>query len=162
METKRKLASAVAAAVILLLAAAPAWTATPEEIQTSIGDGIEWLVAQQYSDGSWHDGSYVSATAFAVIKLEEYAFELGYESPFDPDYAYHANVEAGLNYIFTNANMTAISPQPAGDPDTDGDGLGICFSGGGNLRHRHIHDGHRSQQGARQNRHQRASSSPDL
>jgi hypothetical protein len=101
---------------------------TEEEIEASIAAGIAWLANEQNSDGSWGTYNYVSHTALAVIKLEDRAFELDYESPFDPDYPYKTHVEAGLNYIFENAYIFYIWPQLAGDPDTDGDSIGVYFS----------------------------------
>jgi len=90
---------------------------TPEEIEASVQNGIEWLVEQQNPDGSWYNPwEPVASTAFAVVKLEDRAYELGYESPFDPEYPYNSNVEAGLDYILSQAVA-----HPAG---------GICFTTG--------------------------------
>ncbi len=75
---------------------------TEEEIEASIELGLSWLVAQQsLADGSW-EGS-VARTGFAVVKLEDRAFELGYDSPFADDYPYKDNVINGLDYIFSRA-----------------------------------------------------------
>ena len=123
-------------AIFLLCAAVDSSTvaATPEEIETSIEAGINWIAAQQNTDGSWvswvEEGDYassVSPTAFAVIKLAEYALEVGYDSPFDPCYPYNEAVEEGLGYIYSHAHIINISPQPAGNPDGDGDGNGVHF-----------------------------------
>ncbi|HEY65247.1 MAG TPA: terpene cyclase/mutase family protein, partial [Caldilineae bacterium] len=89
----------------------------PGAVQEAIDKGIAWLVAQQNPDGSWGNGEYVAVTAFAVLKLEDRAFELGYESPFDPAYQYSQNVIDGLNYIFSQAASY-------------GSGTGICFAKG--------------------------------
>ena len=104
--------------------------ATDEEIQTSIDDGIAWLVAQQNSvTGAWQD---VPRTGFVLIKLQDRAYELDYESPFDPGYPYSDNVIAGWQYLLTaGAWQQAISVQPAGDPDSNGNGYGISFSNSG-------------------------------
>ncbi len=101
-----------------------ATSATKEEIEASINAGIAWLVAQQNADGSWGSYNRVACTGLAVIKLEDRAFETGFD-PFDPAYDYSANVIAGLDFIFRNASRIGIGPQPAGDPDTDGDGIGV-------------------------------------
>jgi hypothetical protein len=91
--------------------------------------GLDWLVAQQNPDGSWGVGDQVGKTGLALVKLEERAFELGYD-PFDPDYEYSENVIAGLDFIFSEASVLRIVPQPAGDPDTNGNGIGVQFGWG--------------------------------
>jgi hypothetical protein len=115
-------------ALLVSLVAIPTQAATPEQIDNSIDSGITWLVAQQQGDGSWEDTG--SLTGFAVLKLEDKAFEDGYASPFDEAYPYHQNVIDGLNYIFGLLDDIAISNQAAGDPDTNGNGIGIyCTMG---------------------------------
>ncbi len=117
MWTKRNLVSGILAVAILLLAVMPARAATEEEIEQAIVDGLAWLAAQQNPNGSWSAGwEPVAITAFAVVKMEEQAFELGYDSPFDPEYEYSQNVIDGLDYLFTQAG--------AGAPG------GICFAPG--------------------------------
>ncbi len=113
--------------VLLLFCAGPAVAATPEEIGTSIDDGIDWLVSVQNADGSWGPGGSdrFGTTGLILVKLEDRAFELGYDGPFDPEYPLKANVEDGLDYLLASASTVAISPQVAGDPDTDGDDLGV-------------------------------------
>jgi hypothetical protein len=73
-----------------------------DEIEQAIDRGIVWLVEQQEEDGSWPYWEDVAGTAFALVKLEDRAFELG-SSPFDPGYAYSGNVVAGLDYLFSRA-----------------------------------------------------------
>ncbi|UCG94322.1 MAG: hypothetical protein JSW13_00710 [Candidatus Aerophobus sp.] len=109
-----------------------ATSATKEEIEASIDAGIAWLVAQQNADGSWGYYSYyqVASTGLAVIKLEDRAFELGFDSPFDPGYPYSANVIAGLDFLFSNAHTISIIPQPAGNPDTNGNNIGVYIARG--------------------------------
>jgi len=103
-------------------------------IPASIESGIRWLVSQQNADGSWGTsqgdlkGEMVATTSFVLVKLEEYAFEHGYTSPFDDAYPYNQNVINGLNYLFSQAKSISISAQPAGNPDANGDGIGISFS----------------------------------
>ncbi len=111
--------------LLVSLIAMPALAATPEEIEQSIVDGLAWLVGVQNTDGSWGGSNRIACTGFAVMKLEDRAFELGYDSPFDPEYPYRANVIDGLDFLFKNVHTIGINPQPAGDPDTDGDGIGV-------------------------------------
>jgi len=127
----KKILSTVLTAIIVLSAfsamCTPASAATEEEIEQAIVNGTAWLAAQQNPDGSWPGDwgwNSVATTGFAVLKLEMYAKELGYD-PFDPEYEYSNNVVAGLNYIFANAHNINISVQPAGDPDTNGNGIGV-------------------------------------
>jgi hypothetical protein len=104
--------------LLVVLVAIPAQAADPEDIEASIVKGLEWLAAQQDPDGWWPGFEPVARTGFAVVKLEDRAFELGFESPFDPDYEYSENVINGLNYIFSQAG-------------SHGPGTGICFTLGG-------------------------------
>jgi len=136
MKTSNRKSNAVLCLLLLVLVPvkAPAVAATPSEIDAAIGAGLEWLVAQQNLDGSWDSWveetefqAWLSPTAFAVIKLGEYARELGYDSPFDPNYLYHEAIDKGLEYIFQRAEIVDINNQPAGNPDSDGDGNGVCF-----------------------------------
>ena len=89
--------------------------------------GLAWLVSQQNIDGSWGHTYPVATTAFAVLKLETYARELG-RAPSDPGFQYATQVARGLDYLFNAAQTTAIGPQPAGNPDTNGNGYGLSFS----------------------------------
>lgn len=121
--------------VVVLALGSAGRAATQVEIDAAIQKGIEWLIAQQNADGSWlswvEDNEYqssISPTAFAVIKLGEYAQELGYDSPFNPNYAYHEAIDKGMRYVFENAHVVDINSQPVGNPDSDGDGLGVYFS----------------------------------
>jgi hypothetical protein len=103
--------------LLIGLAPMPTQAATPEEIEESIQNGLDCLVPQQKDDGSWGDWEKVAKTAFAVVKLEERAIELGYGSPFNPEYPYSENVKKGLDYIFKHAATYG--------PDT-----GVCFDQG--------------------------------
>ncbi|GAI88240.1 unnamed protein product, partial [marine sediment metagenome] len=127
---KRKILSILVAVMLLSsLTVMPVQAADPDDIEASIVKGLEWLVAQQDAvSGSWGGGYVmVSETAFAVVKLEDRAFELGYSGPFDPTYPYKENVEKGLDYLFTNAATVDIAVQPAGDPDTNDNDIGVKF-----------------------------------
>ena len=113
MENKKKGITAIIFATILIasvFAVTPtAQAASDAQINTAIAKGITWLVAQQSPiDGSWGSSNIVAHTAFAVLKLETYAIEQG-KSPFDPTYAYHTNVQAGLDYLFDNAVLETLA-----------------------------------------------------
>jgi len=102
-------------------------TVTRATVEEAIADGVDLLAAQQNPDGSWGTYYQVAKTALAVLKLETHAMDLGYASPFDVGYAYAGNVQAGLDFLFANAYITDITPQPAGDPDTNQNGIGVYF-----------------------------------
>ena len=125
---RRVLITILSVIMLLGLMTFPVQAATEEEIQDSIEAGIDWLASIQNGDGSWSYYEYVAHTGLVLIKLEDRAFELGYDSALDPAYAYSSNVIAGLNYLYSQAHIVAIGPQPAGDPDTNGNGEGIYFS----------------------------------
>ncbi|MHA2143015.1 MAG: prenyltransferase/squalene oxidase repeat-containing protein [Candidatus Thorarchaeota archaeon] len=81
--------------------------ASETEIEDAIELGLDWLVEQQYPDGSWHssDMPVEAITAFVLIKLQDRAYELG-KNPFqetetEPDYyEYAPNVNDGWDYLF--------------------------------------------------------------
>ncbi|MFC2032131.1 TRAP transporter substrate-binding protein DctP [Chloroflexota bacterium] len=95
--------------------------------EEAIADGIAWLATQQNEDGSWGAEYPLAKTGLAVLKLNSHATDLGFSSPFYPEYLYIAEAQAGLNYIFSNAYTTSIGTQPAGNPDLDGDTIGVYF-----------------------------------
>jgi hypothetical protein len=124
-----------------------------EDIQASIDLGISWLVGNQNLDGSWGAWPYdVAYTGFALIKLQDRAYELGYEDPFDPEYPYSDNVIAGWEYIFkTDPDGVALRVLKRGmvdqdhtggasgtldDPDSNGNGYGLTF---GTYDHTHTY-----------------------
>lgn len=112
---KRRIVSiAVALGLLVGLTVFPAQAATEDEIEQSITDGCAYLAWAQNPDGSWGKQDQVAKTGLAVIKLEERAFE-EFESPFDEDYVYSSNVIAGLDYIFSQAGLSACctNPDPA-------------------------------------------------
>jgi hypothetical protein len=74
------------------------------EIEQAVTKGIAWLVEQQYEDGSWPWNPGV--TAFALIKLQDRAFELGYD-PFDTEsYEYAHNVINGWSNLLGHSEYT--------------------------------------------------------
>ena len=114
---KKVLFPILALSLVLAMASAaiPAQAADEADIQASIDDGVSWLVDQQDPiDGSWGDEHEVARTGFAVVKLEDLAFERGM-SPFDPAYEYSSNVTAGLDYIFGEAGWDACGLRFQGD-----------------------------------------------
>ncbi|MBT8506942.1 hypothetical protein AZH53_00665 [Methanomicrobiaceae archaeon CYW5] len=115
---------------LVLLCTGAGAAATPGEIGDSIDDGIDWLVSVQNADGSWGPAGSdrYGTTGLILVKLEDRAFELGYDGPFDPDYPLKDNVEDGLGYLLPYANTMAISVQAAGNADTNGNGLGVSVN----------------------------------
>jgi uncharacterized repeat protein (TIGR01451 family) len=109
--------------------------ATEAEIEQAIVDGLAYLASVQNPDGSWSVPSYVPAkTCMILTKFQDRAYELGYESPFDPAYEYHQNVIDGWTYIFSDTIVLSqqTNVQPAGDPDSNGNGYGLYIYGEGN------------------------------
>jgi hypothetical protein len=123
--------------------------ATKGEIEQAVARGVAWLANEQNDDGSWGedwvddegnrtDADKTARTCFALVKLEERAYELGdYESPFDPAYPYSGNVIRGWQYVFDVSLVHAQTLSVQGhngnwdDPDTNGNGYGIYFDTGG-------------------------------
>jgi photosystem II stability/assembly factor-like uncharacterized protein len=91
----------------------PAGAATEAEIDAAIAKGVNYLVPLQSTggapSGAWPgDGFYAANTGFAVTALEHDAERLG-KSPLDPSYAHAANVQNGLNYLFSSATYDAAN-----------------------------------------------------
>jgi hypothetical protein len=129
------------------------YAVTDDEIAASIESGIQWLSYGQWTgddtypaDGGWgypEEWERTAMTGFALIKLQERAYELGYDSPFDPEYEYSDQIIAGWEYIFSVDEggdplyvvVEQLSPQDhtegasgsVDDPDTNGNGYGIGF-----------------------------------
>lgn len=104
--------------------------ASEEDIEASIELGISYLASVQNPDGSWGNGYLVSKTGLAVLKLIDYVKEVpGIDSWTDPDYVYHSNVSAGLDFLFREGYYVDISVQTYGDPDTLDNDKGITFNG---------------------------------
>ncbi|MBW1818281.1 MAG: LPXTG cell wall anchor domain-containing protein, partial [Deltaproteobacteria bacterium] len=82
-------------------------------------------------------------TCFVLLKLEERAYELVYDSPFDQDYPYWENVVAGWQYVFNSSRTLKQTPLglqdhtalpgtgTVDDPDTNSNGYGVYFVGSG-------------------------------
>jgi hypothetical protein len=118
---------AVALVLNLALAGPPVQAATAGEISDAVEHGIAWLASVQNADGSWgpSDTDRFGTTGLILVKLEDRAFELGFDGPFDGNYPLRQNVVKGLNFLLPYANTVGITTQIQGIPDTDGDGLGV-------------------------------------
>jgi hypothetical protein len=124
----KKVLTAIVGVVIMVgLMTFPVQAATDEEIQDSIEAGIAWLASVQNADGSWGWSEQFGTTGLVLVKLEDRAFELGFDGPFDDGYPLKANVVAGLDFLLQWADTVAISAQIAGDPDTNGNGVGVSI-----------------------------------
>jgi hypothetical protein len=147
---RKKICKIVVLLITLFVAAVPLKAATEQQIEASIDAGVEWLVAQQDAvGGSWGGGNYpVGTTGFALIKLQDRAYELG-KDPFETDagnpayYEYAANVIKGWEYLFSvdmggiplyaHKETIGLQDHTGGasgtndDPDTNGNGYGIVF-----------------------------------
>ncbi len=136
----RVVARAVAAAMVavLVLPVLPQGRAAGADeaaVQDAVERGVAWVVSQQAADGSWGaaDADKGVSTAYALVKLQNHAYALGYASPFDAAYPYVASVEMGWGYLFDLAVAVPLAPQDhtggatgtVDDPDTDGDGVGV-------------------------------------
>ena len=112
-----------------LLGAACA-AASTEEIEEAVNAGISWLVGQQTATGEWEYSGEISPTGFAVLKLEDYAFEHD-TTPFDPAYDYVDNVLLGFDHLFRLAHLDDTDPlaplvwfaNSAGDHETYSTGI---------------------------------------
>jgi hypothetical protein len=97
-------------------------SALPDKIDTAISKGLGYLNSTQATDGSWGGSFAAACTAMAVLAFENFGHLPGNLS--DP---YHATVEKGLDYLFTQSYAQPIGVQPAGDPDSNNNGIGIQF-----------------------------------
>jgi hypothetical protein len=96
-----------------LVGAASAGAASQAQINASIISGVNYLVPLQSTGGAptgaWPcDEYYPANTGFTVAVLEHFAEHLG-KTPLDASYAYHANVQAGLDYLFSSAEYDATN-----------------------------------------------------
>ena len=129
---RKKTVSIILFIVLLLpmLTVVSGFAATEEEIEASIELGLPWLASQQDPDGHWGFGWVTAKTGLAVLKLIDYVKEVpDIDSWTDPDYVYHSNVSAGLDYLFREGYYVDISVQTHGDPDTLDNDKGIRFTG---------------------------------
>jgi len=135
----------VAILVLSMMTVLTARAATEEEIEDAIALGVAYLAGQQNPDGSWglKDSVKTAYTGLVLMKLQMRAYELGYESPFDPAYPYSSNVISGWSFIFSTdgAGNPLYAPKQTlslqdhtggasgtvDDPDTNRNGYGIYF-----------------------------------
>jgi hypothetical protein len=138
MKYRSRLTQVLAIAVVVAAVAGGSYAAPPEHIQEAIDAGVAWLTrddVQNDVNGSWND--HVAYTCLVLVKLQERAYELGFESPFDPGYPYADNVIRAWQFIFgasDGAPKTKVVPLDLqwhdpnwDDPDTNGNGYGIVF-----------------------------------
>jgi hypothetical protein len=109
MKTARHIPVLLLLALLLLglVFAASAGAASKADIDAALAKGVGYLVPLQSTGGAptgaWPSDEYYSAnTGFAVAVLEHYAEQLR-KAPLDPSYAYAANVQAGLDFLFASA-----------------------------------------------------------
>ncbi len=129
---RKKIVATIIFVVILLpmLTAVSGFAATEEEIEDSIALGLHWLASQQDPDGHWGNYNVIAKTGLAVLKFIDYVKEVpDIDSWTDPDYVYHSNVSAGLDFLFRAGYYVNISVQTHGDPDTLDNDKGIRFTG---------------------------------
>jgi len=111
---------------MMLMTVGPAQAASQAEINTSIQNGLAWLASVQNANGSFGSGYLLANTATAVLAMENEGHFPGGGT------LYSANVEKGLDYIFTFAAQVSIDTQIYGgkndNPDSNGNGKGIRFS----------------------------------
>jgi hypothetical protein len=108
-----------------------------EAIAEAVASGVAWLAAHQNGDGSWGSFDKVARTCFALIKLQDMAWEIG-SNPFDPEYEYSGNVLHGWAYVFNWDGTQGLSLQDhtggatgtMDDPDVNGNGVGKYFDSG--------------------------------
>jgi len=80
----------------------------PSDICEAIEEGVDWLVGEQNTNGSWGScGDYwVGQTALVLLKLETHATDpdcgYGLPSPLDSRYPYRQNVQDGLDFLMDN------------------------------------------------------------
>ena len=141
--SKKILPATVFAAILVIsvfaVVTTPVGAVTQEQKNEAIEKGLEWLAAQQNSDGSWtcqmHGQYNVSATAFAVLKFEHHAKEILGIDPFNTTYEYSDEIERGWHYIFNHTVCRDIGMQPAGDPDVNlVNDMGVYFMSPGSNR----------------------------
>lgn len=105
-----------------------------DQIVDAIDNGVAWLAGQQNPDGSWGDYEPIAHTAFALVKLQDYAYEHG-DDPFDPGYQYYGQVDAGYDFLLPHLTPIDIEVQPWGDPDFNGNGIGVYMTPSGGHRY---------------------------
>ena len=106
-----------------------ATAATGTEKQDAIDDALAWLASEQQGDGRWDygdDNFDTAATGAALLAF----IEERQRTPGGVDYS--AEINFGMTYLLSRAQIVSISPQPAGNPDSDGNQVGVKFVPSGN------------------------------
>lgn len=100
------------------------------EVAQVVETGLDWLLLQQNSDGSWGSDYQVAQTGLAVLNLATANHNLGY-LPGSGDYRYTSYIQSGLDYIFANAYTTTLGTQyhdgTPDEPDSNSNDLGVFF-----------------------------------
>lgn len=109
-----------------------ATAATGVEKQTAIDDALAWLATVQQADGRWDYSGGGAAEDTAATAAALLAFIEEKQRPAGWLVDYTTEVEKGMTFMLNQAQVVAISPQTAGDPDSDGNGIGVKFVLGGN------------------------------
>jgi hypothetical protein len=129
--SKKIISTTVFAAIIvfsmLAITTAPASAATEDEIGEAIVNGTAYLASVQNADGSWGASDKAAVTGLVLLKLQEYANELGLDPYDNASYIYADNVIAGMDYMLSKAYVVSIGMQTNCDPDSNGNGQGkLC------------------------------------
>jgi hypothetical protein len=110
-----------------------AQAATEAQKQAAIDRGLEHLAQIQQGDGRWlYSGGVedTAATGAALLAFLEEDYAPGTDVIIGAT-NYGDVVGRGLNFVLSQGQSYAISPQLAGNPDTNGNGIGVKFVPGG-------------------------------
>jgi len=109
------------------------------EVNVAIDEGLWYLHKTQdrYTSGGSDYGRWISGYAgatgsayYCVTAANVNAFEAnGHLESGDQSNPYVETVKRGMRQVFAYLQTIAISPQPAGDPDSNGNGYGVQVAG---------------------------------
>lgn len=123
--------------MIVLAVAGITQAATEQEKRDAIDAGLAYLATTQNASGSFAGGGIdyeLAQTGSAVLAFLKEKPNWGANAV-----AYQAVVDAGVNYILSNASVVGIGVQPAGNPDGDGNGIGVkLYPGSANGRDTYV------------------------
>ncbi len=138
------LLAVVAAGASGVASAAPI-TSTQLAAEVSSSSGLDWLLSHQNADGSFGTSDMDTAAAVIAISHLQVSVQTFAAGAIDPAYGggfglgltnpfYRPQASAMLNKavqnLWSHAEITHISTQPAGNPDVNGSGLGVSWGGG--------------------------------